>query len=579
MKKETSYLVLAIVIALAIVSLYFLNVGPTGFVVSEETYNNLSRFNATGSVWTNVSWGGSSIIISENKTFGEFISGVLDAGEVVSWDNVTFSGSENLTFEVTSCSISNCSDGSLSSVANLTSLGVSNARYFQYKVLFDNLTGASSLESVVVSYVTIPLTVTINSPVNQEYSTNTVELNVSIGDSSDLDNTWYTFDSGVTNVSFSSENVVQFNLTDGGYDLVVYANDTGGEIESASVSFTVDVPTCDSDNLDLCEDETSCDGAEGYWYDEVCNDVAESSEDSEVTVPETASSEAAISSTPTTPEIVHTPVSNSPLVLGDIENLTLDPGSSENIILNMTNEGSGFLFTCALTLSGDYVDWASYENGSKNINPSESVSYDVTINVPSDVEDGTYTIFVEAGCSGASSSKEILVVVEKKKLDFELISSQRGSSENVLVVYSLEELAGENQEITIAFSLLDVEGLSLASVEESVEVVANSVEEFSVEIPVNGTLDGELNLQVSFNSQIYSDSVLEHVTLGAPIGGFAIFEGLGTGKTIVFGSVVTVLLLLFLIARKMRKSGKTLKSVAKKVAPKNDGGDSPLKFK
>jgi len=172
-----------------------------------------------------------------------------------------------------------------------------------------------------------------------------------------------------------------------------------------------------------------------------------------------------------------------------------------------------------------------------------------------------------------------LVVVEKKKLDFELISSQRGSSENVLVVYSLEELAGENQEITIAFSLLDVEGLSLASVEESVEVVANSVEEFSVEIPVNGTLDGELNLQVSFNSQIYSDSVLEHVTLGAPIGGFAIFEGLGTGKTIVFGSVVTVLLLLFLIARKMRKSGKTLKSVAKKVAPKNDGGDSPLKFK
>jgi hypothetical protein len=29
--------------------------------------------------------------------------------------------------------------------------------------------------------------------------------------------------------------------------------------------------TCDSDHLSLCEDEDSCTGADGHWYDDVCN--------------------------------------------------------------------------------------------------------------------------------------------------------------------------------------------------------------------------------------------------------------------------------------------------------------------
>jgi len=40
-------------------------------------------------------------------------------------------------------------------------------------------------------------------------------------------------------------------------------------------------PVCDVDNLDLCLDESSCTGAEGYWYNEVCN--AEEAEEKDLT--------------------------------------------------------------------------------------------------------------------------------------------------------------------------------------------------------------------------------------------------------------------------------------------------------
>ena len=37
-------------------------------------------------------------------------------------------------------------------------------------------------------------------------------------------------------------------------------------------------PVCDVDNLELCLDETTCTGAEGYWYSDVCNVEEETTE-------------------------------------------------------------------------------------------------------------------------------------------------------------------------------------------------------------------------------------------------------------------------------------------------------------
>ena len=78
----------------------------------------------------------------------------------------------------------------------------------------------------------------------------------------------------------------------------------------------------------------------------------------------------------------------------------------------------------------------------------------------------------------------------------------------------------------------------------------------------NETMENsELNLLVNFNSQVYSSSVSEPIVLGAPIGGFAIFEGVGAGEAIIFVVVLCVLVFIFIFARRMRKSGKTLRDI------------------
>ena len=72
-----------------------------------------------------------------------------------------------------------------------------------------------------------------------------------------------------------------------------------------------------------------------------------------------------------------------------------------------------------------------------------------------------------------------------------------------------------------------------------------------------------MTLNVDLNSEKYSSSVRELITLGAPIGGFAIFGegGLGTGGIVVILVVFVVLVAIFFVIRKMKSSGKTLKDL------------------
>ncbi len=145
------------------------------------------------------------------------------------------------------------------------------------------------------------------------------------------------------------------------------------------------------------------------------------------------------------------------------------------------------------------------------------------------------------------------------------------------VVYSLQELSGENQDVELGFSLLNENNQEVATASENQSIEANALQEFSVDIGINESLlpvnettnetmeSSELTLVVDFNSQIYSSSVSERITLGAPIGGFAIFAGIGAGEAIIFVVVLFVLIFIFVFARRMRKRGKTLKDLFKKA--------------
>ena len=96
-----------------------------------------------------------------------------------------------------------------------------------------------------------PPSVTIHSPLNQTYSSSSVDLDVSANETVDV---WeYSLD-GSANQTFTPNSSFS-GLSDGGHTLNVFANDSSGNTGSESVSFTVDTtdstPPTSSDNWTL----------------------------------------------------------------------------------------------------------------------------------------------------------------------------------------------------------------------------------------------------------------------------------------------------------------------------------------
>ena len=338
-------------------------------------------------------------------------------------------------------------------------------------------------------------------------------------------------------------------------------------------------PVCAVGFLELCLDETNCVGV-GYWYDSVCN-VNECATDShcdsgyecdagscEVIVEDTGDTE---DTEDTGPEF--NPYTVTRASLGNIQEITLNQGGSKEVSMIVTNTGTGVLSSCILKPLGEYDSWILVSEEAISINIEDQHEFSFNVIVPEETEEGSYSLKVSVDeCLGTAMVKAFTVNIEEKKLEFNIISADRTRDDRVRILYSLEELSGNNQDVVFIFSLVDANNVEVGRVEVNQSINANSSDEFRTNIEINEsllpinettneTLESELTLHVNFNSQIYSSSIQEKVLIGTPIGGFAIFEGVGAGEAILFIVVLFVLVFIFVFARRMRRQGKTLRSL------------------
>jgi hypothetical protein len=127
--------------------------------------------------------------------------------------------------------------------------GLANGNYTYNVSVFDTAGNFNSTESRTVTISSTDVTppgVTINSPTDKNYSTSSIDLNVSL--SEDVYYCSYSLDSGVTNVSMenSATSNVTYNSTnnsiaDGHYTARFYCNDTSNNWNlSESTGFTID---------------------------------------------------------------------------------------------------------------------------------------------------------------------------------------------------------------------------------------------------------------------------------------------------------------------------------------------------
>jgi hypothetical protein len=194
----------------------------------------------------------------------------------------------------------------------------------------------------------------------------------------------------------------------------------------------------------------------------------------------------------------------------------------------------------------------------------EQKDFVLNISVLDEIREGPYSLDISVECLEITASKEFIINVLKEKLELSIINAERVKKDKVKVSYSLEELYGENQNVELYFSLLNSAGQEVSNASANRSIDANLTKEFKIYLPINESLEGNLTLSATFDSEIYSSFAQEPIILGSPIVSFTIFEGVGVGNIVLLVVVVLFLIILFIIVRKIKKNYKIVKKKSKK---------------
>jgi len=248
----------------------------TSIIFTEDGGSSWVNRTVLSSGFTNPDYGYTDSVMV-NETFAKLLNYEGSGGDtdIVEYD-LSFSSSFS-TVNSSSNLVNNSVNSIFYDVGNLDA-GSYSWRFELFQS--DEQSTTSSIRSFSVESVdTTSPSINIVSPVNQTYSTSSVDLNVT---SNEAVNTWeYSLD-GATNQSFTP-NTTLTGLSDGGHTVDVYATDSSGNTGSESVSFTVDAtdttPPTSSDNwttsgfvdkssatVEITASDTGGSGVEDIYY-------------------------------------------------------------------------------------------------------------------------------------------------------------------------------------------------------------------------------------------------------------------------------------------------------------------------
>jgi parallel beta-helix repeat protein len=161
--------------------------------------------------------------------------------------NITYDvGTVDLNYTVSDVNLDSCwyyLDGAgptpLLGCAN-TTLGPLLDGPHNVTVFVNDTLGEQNSSTVYFTTDATPPTVSIQSPNNATYDTNTVDLNYTVGDNLGVDSCWYYIDGAGPTPLPGCANTTLGPLLDGPHNITVFANDTANNTDSDTVYFTTD---------------------------------------------------------------------------------------------------------------------------------------------------------------------------------------------------------------------------------------------------------------------------------------------------------------------------------------------------
>ncbi|MEX2017174.1 MAG: NEW3 domain-containing protein [Candidatus Pacearchaeota archaeon] len=510
-KEVAVYLYVGVLVLGAVFAVYYFNLGLTGFAVFEQSTENAFNEGTYSNSLYNTSTSAVVLNSSSNETSGTYTSKPFDAGNSVVWNNLTWVGT-GVSFEVRACDDSACANETFAT-ADLNNLNATT-QYFQYRVLFDSVNDTLTSVSLASTPVPAPVTVSVEllEPLGEKSANTGLPLNF-VATGTNLSCSYEIVNSAnsqqMLNATITDCANTTFSLDVGGGDYVLTMNVVGNEgSASDTIGFSISIDD---------EEETS-----------------EETTDEEVVVEEVPVEEVPVE--PVIPQI-----SLTQITLGEVSLSDVIQGDTKEMSLSVQNSGTTAVTGCSL--SGDDSGWITITSSSNNLGAGATAGLGFTVSVPEDTVPGAYALGLSVACAETSASKSFTVNVLQKRLGFSILDVQRTSLGRVRVDYALTELTGEGQDVQMQFFILDASGVEVANASQNSSVDANETDNFRANIAINSSLEGNMTLSVNVNSQQYSVSVREPITLGSPTGFFVLGDDLGTT-----GNVLAIVVLVVVVA-------------------------------
>ena len=324
-----------------------------------------------------------------------------------------------------------------------------------------------------------------------------------------------------TSLNCSAESASFSVSVDADFIVNVYANDSAGNVNVTSLSFSVDTATTGGTSGGDSGGGSSGGGSSGGG-----SFVSASS--------------------------------GGKLELQEMGVILLRAGEVKKETLSLKNKGSTYLNGCTLNVPDEFSSWIE-RVGSFKLGGGEKLEIPFEIKVPVDVKPGEYSIELNLSCDESKNSQFLKLEILEKKIDFR-INSVNADEKLIRISYSISELSGKEQKVNLKFSFFDSKNNNkVLEYVDSKTIGSKESFDFESIIPSNLILGENYKLLIGISSDRESTFVQEDIIIGGKLSGFSVL-GIGNksgkltwGLIIGLGAFILVMAVrIFYLKKKLK---------------------------
>lgn len=236
------------------------------------------------------------------------------------------------------------------------------------------------------------------------------------------------------------------------------------------------------------------------------------------------------------------------LALSKIDDIFIERGTSQSLVLNVENDGGQFLNNCELEFEGDVGGWFS-SGEVKGLSSGEKFAFEFELEVPEDVEPEKHSFGVVVDCDEHRESQLFDVFVYRNIFEAEILDYEKDGTK-LKVRLQLSENAGRDRDVGLEYSLIDLDGFVRYSDEQVVFLGAGQVKEEVIEFELPKDSFGEFDFEVKLSDGETEIIVNEGLFLPSSGGltGLAISEDNRRTLSYVGIGVAVLIILVFAIS-------------------------------